>query len=267
MNTDSTFMIGNSHSICEDYAIHNDDSIVLCDGCSSSKNTDVGARLLALTALSYLKKYDGENTSLLVESIVQKIKDIKLNSIFYNLDSTMFDATLLMAKIFDDKIKVVLIGDGNIIVKSFPDNIYIHTYSFSNNMPNYLSYQLNDERRRLFTATKPILFCETHLIQPNGIIRKTGIFSQHVSSYKVAEFPIEDCEWVLIVSDGLQSFQNLSGKMSVNHTHVLKQLTKFKTFTGDFVKRRLNRFKKECAKTFNWSHYDDLSVAGIHIDI
>ena len=50
MNADSAVNIGSTHSLCQDYVIaRNPDRapyVVLSDGCSSSNDTDIGARLL-----------------------------------------------------------------------------------------------------------------------------------------------------------------------------------------------------------------------------
>ena len=59
MNTDFYCEIGDSHVACEDYALAGkiNDNIsyaIVADGCSSSPNVDVGARVLAHAALDYL---------------------------------------------------------------------------------------------------------------------------------------------------------------------------------------------------------------------
>src|SRR6185295_18680312 len=46
MNTDAAINIGSTHSVCQDYAIARNGYVVLADGCSSSPDTDIGARLL-----------------------------------------------------------------------------------------------------------------------------------------------------------------------------------------------------------------------------
>src|SRR5215208_7219869 len=52
MNANSVFNIGATHAVCQDYVIarsrapHGGPYVVMSDGCSSSPDTDVGARLL-----------------------------------------------------------------------------------------------------------------------------------------------------------------------------------------------------------------------------
>jgi hypothetical protein len=71
-------------------------------------------------------------------------------------------------------------------------------------------------------------------------------------------------EWIALMSDGVHSFQD-ANKKEIDYTTIVKTLTDFKTNTGDFVKRRLNRFTKECKK-LQWTHYDDVSLAAIYFD-
>ena len=44
--TDSFFIKGSTHKICEDYAAHNEHMAVLSDGCSTAEDTHIGAMLL-----------------------------------------------------------------------------------------------------------------------------------------------------------------------------------------------------------------------------
>ena len=70
MNADSAFRMGSTHAVCQDYAVasawtaaaHTDGAappprpyIILSDGCSSTPDTDVGARLLVKAAEPLLR--------------------------------------------------------------------------------------------------------------------------------------------------------------------------------------------------------------------
>ncbi|MCA9708502.1 MAG: hypothetical protein KDK70_21815, partial [Myxococcales bacterium] len=61
MYVDAWFAIGDTHVVCEDFACagHTEAGAgfaVVCDGCSSSPQTDVGARLLAAAARVELER-------------------------------------------------------------------------------------------------------------------------------------------------------------------------------------------------------------------
>src|SRR5437868_4207156 len=53
MNSDCAFQIGAAHTVCQDYAVAHSGVpayAILADGCSSSPDTDIGARLLVKAA-------------------------------------------------------------------------------------------------------------------------------------------------------------------------------------------------------------------------
>ena len=57
VHVDCAFRMGRTHLVCQDYAAFAAGEfpcVVLSDGCSGSPDTDVGARLLARSALSYI---------------------------------------------------------------------------------------------------------------------------------------------------------------------------------------------------------------------
>ena len=58
MNANSAINIGATHSLCEDYVIAQSEGhyVILSDCCSSSPDTDIGARLLVKAAENILTK-------------------------------------------------------------------------------------------------------------------------------------------------------------------------------------------------------------------
>src|SRR6476659_1428102 len=59
MNADATINIGATHALCQDYVIAKDRHVILSDGCSSSPDTDIGARLLVKALEQNLSKSAG----------------------------------------------------------------------------------------------------------------------------------------------------------------------------------------------------------------
>jgi len=264
MHIDTAFVIGDSHLVCEDYttSYQKDDkcSIILCDGCSSSEMVDVGARLLALTArnvLSYSRSFSYH------QNILMSLKSLPSLDIFKDLPQTMFDATLLIAHIFKDGCTLSAYGDGVIALKkkNNPD-IAIIDISYPSGYPRYLSYKLNPFREDTFIiTTQPCM----HIIRTNpNILKKEQVQTFSSDEYFEEYYPINDIEWIALMSDGVHSFQD-ENKKEIDYTTIVKTLTDFKTTAGDFVKRRLNRFTKECKK-LQWTHYDDVSLAAIYFD-
>ena len=59
MNTGSFFTIGSTHLVCEDYALHGKDYVILSDGCSNGGgpriHTDWGSRILCKAAEEHIQ--------------------------------------------------------------------------------------------------------------------------------------------------------------------------------------------------------------------
>lgn len=264
MNIDTAFVIGDSHLVCEDYptSYQKDDryGVILCDGCSSSEMVDVGARLLALTARDVLLN---SPLFLLQQNIIVGLKVLTSFSMFKILPQTMLDATLMIAQVYREGCTFIVFGDGIIALKKKnDDNIAIINISYPTGYPRYLSYKLNFDRENYYILN-------THSIMNVSRINKYLLEKeqdQEISDNEYFEdfYPIKDLEWVALMSDGVHSFQDVN-KQEIDYTTIVKTLTDFKTNTGDFVKRRLNRFTKECKK-LQWTHYDDVSLAAIYFD-
>jgi hypothetical protein len=74
---------------------------------------------------------------------------------------------------------------------------------------------------------------------------------------------------VLLLSDGVHSFQKKvigTGKTyeMVEMRDVIGQMVKFKSWNGDFVKRRMKRFIKQMVE-LGWENTDDVSMAGLYL--
>ena len=50
----------------------------------------------------------------------------------------------------------------------------------------------------------------------------------------------------------------------MSYIEILKDLLTFKNFNTHFVQRRMNKFRKNCAKK-NWANGDDFSLAVIYL--
>jgi hypothetical protein len=106
MNCDSYFELGTNHEHCQDYVIHgcvnNYCFLIGSDGCSSSAQSDVGARLLCHTAKAKLTEMikDGDFekqqpfVDLQFKLQAKVLKDIDLLKLMLALEITNFDATL-----------------------------------------------------------------------------------------------------------------------------------------------------------------------------
>jgi len=271
MNSDAAFIKGDSHLICEDYATNytsqNNLQVVLCDGCSSSQMTDVGARILALTSASYLPVDHPDNPEALLDRITGHLRYLLADHAFQSLPATVFDATLLMAKVVGNAVEIITVGDGVIAIKGKSGNLSILNLEYDKGYPRYLSYRLDAKRKELFLEKQSFLKINkygTYLFKDEDLEDNCVFSCVHSTDLEdfTMSYVIEDIEWIALMSDGVHSFS--CKKELISMFKVVRELLKFKTFTGQFVQRRLNRFKKDCRK-WGWEHYDDVSLAVLYL--
>lgn len=291
MNQDSAFTIGKSHEVCQDYARTGEGKggvryAILCDGCSSSRDSDVGARIMALSAEECLRFYIGDfGAHIHPHSILPRIKkeierigdDIIATARQYiqNRDHMLeetpdgdfvpmlnmcLDATVLIALADKERVLLAAFGDGVLALVKSGQSI-IHEVSYPSGYPCYLSYRVSPERQaKLAQVGGP------------GVVTETawGIGGKVVEERRVEMHKgvcildrKEGTDLIAVASDGVQSFIDVNRK-SVSLENVLGKLLAFKGTKGRFVQRRLNGFKKLAAKE-GWEHHDDLSLAAISL--
>lgn len=276
MGADSYFIQGYSHNICEDYAVDGlfyDEKIpyvIICDGCSSSENTDIGSRVLA-------KSIEKNLLWLLIDD------DINLTSHRYivnadsimesmNLDIDCLNSTAILLYKTEEKYIVNAYGDGVIVAKDKNGEYEIIVLDYPSGAPSYLSYSLNTE---LFNSFK-----ERHgIIQTIQRLHTDKEFNFTCSDVKeidiescliptIFEFNTDGYDMVTIFSDGIQTFNTIEINGSTKNQkyigldEVLKELLSFKNTNGEFVKRRFKRFVKNCDEK-EWDNFDDVSMGSI----
>ena len=264
-NIDSFMTIGNSHEVCEDYIYHSfqaDPYMILSDGCSSSKNTDVGARVLVHSARNILNRFI-HRTGVPIEADVlgdmiayeaeETIKKLGLNT-------SALDATLIIAYRLKDKIIINVFGDGNVILKKKDGTTKMYNYQYAKNMPYYLSYYVDAGRQHQYCK-------EMFDVDEGGKCLVTASYINDDFKVSTEDFvkiptfvlPIEDYEMIGISSDGIESFFDPHSSLRMGYKEVLEELTAFKGTVGEFLKRRCKRAIKNYKKE-GIEHYDDVSI-------
>jgi len=261
-SVDHFLRIGTSHKVCEDYIISNEKPfpyVILSDGCSSSINTDMGARILTHLTKQYLKN------EIYMLNILIKYNNLMANWIIHEsksitetmgLDKSCLDATLLFLYAIDNSIYVYMYGDGYLITVDLQNKISFYEISYSNNAPYYLSYRLDGKRNLLYKESNPI----------KTIITNEVPLACDYNTTFIKELPMNKYKGVFIASDGLSSFINKDGERH-DIEEILKEITSFKNINGEFIKRRMGS-KKGVINTFQEmgiTHYDDLSIGGFMI--
>ena len=275
MNADSTVNIGSTHSLCQDYVIARNGSlknrgpyVILSDGCSSSPDTDIGARLL-------VKAMDQNPPTRAVSDMEDFHKESARVALGWadliGIGAESVDATLISAHVIEDRLIVACSGDGLIVLESHTGALDVYAISSPSGYPFYPSYVHQPDRLADLIdndrARKQVKhFCRRsaneslNLIDVNISDSLTEVFDLNASGYK----------YVAVTSDGIHSFfhtqQSTNGKRveAICMTEILEVFWSFKNSQGAFVERRMKRFKKE-AQAKGWQHADDLSIGAIHL--
>lgn len=267
MILDSFYTIGKSHKVCQDYIIHGETPVphvILGDGCSSSPNTDVGARILVHLTSNTLKfsiklKMDTlpGMIKLWVEAQADSIlRDLGLVS--QNLDSTL---VVLYKDPNFNTIKLMMIGDGIIITKTKDNHPYIVKVSYMGEMPYYLSYSLDKKRNKAYDQAAKEL-------QADGFTKVVSDRYEELLPYcdiTVVDYDLNDYEYIIVSSDGLDSFYRQDTGEKIPVEIIVQELCNFKSFKGEFLQRRMKRMLRDYEKQGIY-HYDDLSVGIIYND-
>jgi len=237
LKQDSYFRMGQAHKVCEDYALHGTAPfpwLVVCDGCSASTNTDVGARLLAWSAAKYLQHCQKPLDYHDVGQTVIEMASQRANLL--GLTSSCLDATLLLAIQQDNTIRVLQYGDGHIVLKDTTGKVKLISTEFKGNAPYYLSYWLDSGNQQAYARSFP---------DPNTLSLQNDISGNTLSlSYDTClefVFELEKFPLVGVASDGLSSFIQIEQQALVSAQQVAEVFMGFKNFNEDFVQRRMNK--------------------------
>ena len=258
IQTDTFLKIGKAHQVCEDYIISGNDPIkyvILSDGCSSSKNTEMGARILCHLAKQYLlyRRDDYRFPNLDYDEMgAWIIHNAELTARQLGLTRSCLDATLVISYEVDGRIYVYMYGDGVVVTQSPDGVVAIMEIEFSQNAPFYLSYKIDPERMDLF-----------HKMGQSLIIKSSfdEILNQNDYAYDYKTKFIYETHLfskILICSDGMSSFIKGVTRVEIP-LNIAKEFLAYKSTKGEFLKRRLKR----ALKIFEASglyHMDDLSV-------
>lgn len=125
---DCCYEIGTTHQICQDYCKVSNNIGALSDGCSSSSDVDIGARLAVLYALTG-----------------KPLNDININHLD-NVSPSFLDVTLwrIVNIVEGDNIIVEGYGDGVQVVEYKDNTREIFNVEYENNAPYYISYLKTD---------------------------------------------------------------------------------------------------------------------------
>lgn len=269
------------HVACQDYVqvgcLPDDTEVqpygILTDGCSSSPDTDIGARILAKVAhkilsnsASNIKLYDKDSTVMAKSYYYLLMCEAWKVAQAMGLPMESLDATVLTMLIHSGRIRASIYGDGFVAVKYKDGTIRGIQCCYPGGYPRYLSYALDDMRAKNRDELGGGGYAEPFLIPVTSspiLLGRTDIDKsiEH-------EVPItDDIEAVFLMSDGILQFveDSATGRKAVPFEEPMRSLLAIKEYAGQFVQRRASKFlMKECT-TKKWTPLDDVSIVGIKI--
>lgn len=286
MNADSAFHIGASHTICQDYSLagsrpaaareagfgqRHSPYVILSDGCSSSPDTDVGARLLVKAAEQTLRGR-GNQAAVDPAALHEEAARLALTwAELLGLPPQAVDATLLTAHLDGEALVIGCSGDGVICLQTCAGALEVYSISYASNYPLYPAYAHQPARLLPLkeagrTGREVERFRSASLEES---LRHAGT-SGGDSPTEVFTVPARDYKYAALFSDGVHSFYD-AGQTgdggrgeAVPLDEVLRGLISFKSTGGAFVGRRMKMFLKDCQNR-GWRHADDLAVGALHM--
>ncbi len=282
LQTDHYFHIGKTHLTngkpCQDYAISqviNDAAIaIICDGCSSGGQTDVGARLLGLTTQAALLNHWLTNGQIIPEPTSAEIRlnqKIKLASACQLLGLQPNDllATCVYAYFGPQAGIIHIQGDGVVALKFTDQHILMHRFEWQDNRPYYPAYaesRLADfiaahgnnlQALRLKSETWQTVASQQQLLQTNDYTLSQGLQGLIINLDQT--LISQGLEFIAVFSDGVTQIDN------VNWQDAVTEFLSFKNTKGEFAKRRMIRGIQDMIKV-NKGPLDDIAYAVIRLD-
>lgn len=263
-HADAWFHPGTTHLVCEDYATVSPPgasavAAIVCDGCSGSADTDVGARVLAWAALAALA--DGRlvdpGTAAFQASVAART---------LALPDDALDATLLAALVTPQGVRVVAAGDGVIGARHRDGRYELWQLEHPDGAPPYPSYVLDPDRRRDYLVT----FGDTLVVRHRALDGTWSTSTAEGGQLCLTLDPVQ-IDLVLLGSDGLSAFcgPDVSaddeglGTTAVAVETIVGELLGVTHTAGRFAARRGRRLLHRTCPRNGWRPLDDVGIAAI----
>jgi hypothetical protein len=272
MILDSFISVGKTHHTCEDYSLVVNQPypfILVSDGCSSSKNTDVGARLLALTTK---RQFHGAMTYEILPGKPDYFGRAIIESSYIiadqlGLNRSALDATLLLAYVENGLLHFIAFGDGFLIIKSKTGHDKFIQLSYKANAPYYLTVHENSDIQHEWARVYPDNDLEAKIyhyyksLNPYDAQFGYADLSWDEPFFTFA-FQVEDIEMVMVSSDGIGTFCRGNDRMLIPPEDIIDEMMDVKVKNGEFIKRRMKKMLEKHARESTYN-LDDVSVAAM----
>ena len=255
-SADCSFHIGAQHLRsglpCEDYALAFPLGMrsvaIVSDGCSSGGRTDVGSRVVALAKQQAVRGH-GLFRDLLAMS------RLTLGLLPEDLLATCL--TLIAEPHFTS---IHIHGDGVAAFQRRDGSLTMYRLDWGRNMPSYPVYA--DDGYAAFIASQGGPEGHALVVERLEHGESEPVFDllnteQHADGWRVSMNTA--IRAAAIFSDGVCQVDGMSWQ------EVVRELMAFKSTSGDFVKRRMNRFLRDCMERGK-GPIDDIAMAAIVIE-
>lgn len=258
--------------MCQDYAsaLSREDHCIaiVSDGCSGSKHSDFGSRLITQASLlrsdlmaqwlrGVIPADDfGDRVVHLASEWAQEL----------SLPRHSLDATLVAACCHEGMVGVYVAGDGHYILVHPDRSFSVHVLSYTEPYPNYLSYALDKSAMEQREDMCVRYTLTTHHYTRDGELVETNAQALADRPHTML-MPVTMLHAVIVGSDGLDTLVQFNDPLKLKHSQrvpnreVYADMFCFKNYQGEFIKRRMNRFFQDSRKTGR-AFTDDVALAG-----
>lgn len=271
---DNMFTIGWGHKVCQDYSCIQLISlcnklapvILVSDGCSSSRDTDIGARLIARSALvnaGLVLQATGNDRA--VWGRYGQAIAVTLHTVAATLalPEEATDATLMYGIGNGKSFRIGFYGDGFAIIRNRAGETRVIEVRYESNAPRYLSYWLDKRRAARYAKEFPgQVVIRTFANTGAGFVFLNET-RQDVCEPIAMTYPENELSLVMLATDGLGSFTK-AGVEPVPLLDILPEVIGFKGMAGEFLQRRITRMKSTLEKA-GIRHFDDIGLAACHL--
>lgn len=268
-NADHFYCIGSSHHFCEDFAnasVSEDKEkafAIVSDGCSSAKESQIGAMLLTKSAEQHLYPTRSKDRAYEMVNLAMQGANVFRRTLGVNLEALR--ATLLTVSVVDDNFRVTTTGDGVVVARHRTNGLEIMEIIYQSGAPFYPIYDLTQNDRERYLKEFPGEY--TIRLHSSGTIKEATVqVDQNNGAITYAyEYPIDQYDLVGVMSDGVQTFykESCNGTsktpVAVPLLEIVNEMFAFKNIQPNFVKRRTQKAFKAFEK-LGYNHYDDFSI-------
>lgn len=230
--------------------------VIVADGCSSTKYSEVGALILAHAARNVLGRYSKQvidSYEAFGKAVLSQAESV---ANLLGRPKEILDATLVLAWVDGENIKFRMYGDGLFLLQSLDGSITIVKSEFDNNMPFYLSYRADNQR--LVEYEKQVTLREISTFYDGSLGR---VVTEKFNEPCELSFVSNQHRAFAVSSDGFSQLLKEDSTF-IELPKVIEQAFALKSTAGSFMTKRIRRMLSEY-ETQGVKQLDDISISMI----